>query len=43
MTNSLEEQLAVENEAQIEASETHDYKEGVQAFLEKRKPNFKGE
>ena len=42
MTNSLEEQLAVENEAQIAASLTDDYQEGVQAFLEKRKPVFKG-
>jgi len=42
MTNSLEQQLEVENAAQIEASETADYTEGVQAFLEKRKPNFIG-
>jgi len=42
LTNSLEQQLTVENEAQITASETADYKEGVQAFIEKRKPNFIG-
>ena len=42
LTNSLEQQIAVENAAQIEASETADYTEGVQAFLEKRKPNFVG-
>jgi len=42
LNNSLEEQLAVENEAQIAASLTNDYQEGVQAFLEKRKPVFKG-
>ena len=42
LTNSLEQQIAVENAAQIEASETADYTEGVQAFLEKRKPNFIG-
>lgn len=41
--NSLEQQLALESKLQIEASETHDYSEGVAAFLEKRKPNFKGE
>ena len=40
--NSLEDQIAVENIAQIAASETEDYTEGVQAFLEKRKPQFKG-
>lgn len=41
-TNSLEEQLALESKLQIQASETHDYQEGVTAFIEKRKPNFKG-
>lgn len=42
MNNSLDEQLALESKLQIEASETNDYKEGVAAFIEKRKPNFKG-
>lgn len=42
LSNSLEAQIAVENKAQITASETEDYAEGVQAFLEKRKPVFKG-
>ena len=42
MTNTLEEQLALEAKLQIEASETEDYKEGVLAFIEKRIPNFKG-
>lgn len=42
MTHSLEDQIAIENEAQIAASLTDDYKEGVQAFIEKRKPIFKG-
>lgn len=41
-TNSLEEQLDLEGEMQLIASTRHDYKEGVNAFLEKRKPKFKG-
>ncbi len=41
--NSLEEQLVLEDEMQTAAGTTHDYKEGVQAFVEKRKPHFKGE
>ena len=42
MTNSLEQQLALESDLQIEASSSNDYKEGVTAFVEKRKPEFKG-
>ena len=42
MNNTLEEQLALEVKYQIEASGSNDYAEGVASFIEKRKPNFKG-
>ena len=42
LTNTLEEQLALESKLQIEAAQSEDYAEGVAAFIEKRKPNFKG-
>jgi 2-(1,2-epoxy-1,2-dihydrophenyl)acetyl-CoA isomerase len=41
--SSFEEQLHDEVLLQERAAATQDYKEGVQAFLEKRKPVFKGE
>ena len=42
LTNNLEQQLALESDLQIEASSSNDYKEGVTAFVEKRKPVFNG-
>ncbi len=41
--NTLQDQLAIEKEMQVEAANSFDYKEGVNAFLEKRKAKFKGE
>lgn len=43
LTNSLTEQLNVENKLQTIAGRSHDYNEGVKAFLEKRKPVYTGE
>jgi 2-(1,2-epoxy-1,2-dihydrophenyl)acetyl-CoA isomerase len=43
MTNSLEQQLMNEGDLQVKAASSYDYKEGVNAFLEKRKPVFIGE
>lgn len=43
MNNTMEVQLSLEDELQTAAGNTHDYAEGTKAFLEKRKPVFRGE
>lgn len=43
LNNSFEAQLKTEDRLQFAAAGTYDYNEGVDAFLEKRSPVFKGE
>ena len=40
--NTFSQQLKLETELQLAAASTEDYQEGVNAFVEKRKPVFKG-
>jgi len=40
--NSLDDQLILERDLQRLAGRSSDYKEGVQAFMQKRSPEFKG-
>lgn len=42
LSNDLQAQLALEEEMQRQAGRTADFKEGVAAFLEKRKPTYSG-
>ena len=41
--NSWEEQLLLEDEFQQKAAATNDYEEGINSFLEKRQPKFRGD
>lgn len=43
LNNTFKQQLQEEDRLQFASGQTHDYREGLQAFLEKRAPVFRGE
>jgi len=43
LSNDLNTQLECELEEQVSAAKSYDHSEGIKAFLEKRKPVFKGQ
>jgi 2-(1,2-epoxy-1,2-dihydrophenyl)acetyl-CoA isomerase len=43
VNTSFEQQIMLEDEFQQKAAQTEDFKEGIDAFLEKRSPTFKGQ
>jgi 2-(1,2-epoxy-1,2-dihydrophenyl)acetyl-CoA isomerase len=43
LSNNMDTQLSLEDKLQQEAALSYDYREGIDAFINKRNPEFKGE